>query len=121
MLTKEFAKMNQEIDQRLQSPEWDLDVASRVIFLRNKRKKRNIMAISTGGLAACASVMFFSFFVNTSSVEVNDLDLFVNKQVDGTHKEVFTGSHSKNIIYAGATESENDPVDYLITNALSMR
>lgn len=113
--------MDLEISKRLNNPGWDIDIASRVISIRRQRIKRNLLVAVSGGSMLVAAAVVFAFFINTSAVKTNDLQLFLSKQVDGIHNEVFKGSYSDKLMNVNYTEDVNTPVDRLITNALYIR
>ncbi len=114
-------KMDLEISKRMNNPEWDFNIASRVISKRNKKIKRNLYALSSFSLMATAAVIIFAVFVNGPSAKVNDLEIFISKQVEGTHKEVFREGYSNNLLYVNSYEDANNHIDTLIDNALLRR
>ena len=113
-------KMNSAINARMQNPDWDLDIASRVITKRNKKIKK-LYAFSSFSVMATAAVIVFAVFINTAPVQMNDVELFVTMQVEETHKTVFKESYSNNLLSASYAEDASDPVDNLIYTALTMR
>ncbi len=122
MSVNEFhEKMNLEIDKRMNSSEWDLNIAAGVISARNKKVKRNIFSISSLSLLATAAIIVIAFFVSAPSVKINDLDVFIAEQVDGTHKEVFKEDYSKNLLQINSKENIDGPIYYLVDTALSVR
>ncbi|MBN2401381.1 MAG: hypothetical protein JXN64_03185 [Spirochaetes bacterium] len=114
-------KMNSEINARMQSPDWDLNIASKVIERRNKKIKRNFYALSSFSLLATAAVVVIAVFINTTPVKMNDVEIFISKQVEETHKIVFKEKYSNNMMTVSYTEDSNDPIDNLILTALTRR
>jgi hypothetical protein len=114
-------KMDFEIDKRLNSAEWGLDIASEVISARNRKIKKNIFSFSSLSLLATAAAIVVVFFIIPPSSKVNDLDLFIAEQVNGTHKEVFNNDYSENMLQANSIENKNGLIYHLVDTALSMR
>jgi hypothetical protein len=114
-------KMNSEINARMQSPEWDLNIASRVINRRNQKIKRNFYALSSFSVLATAAVIVFAVFINTPSAKMNDVELFISRQVEETHKTVFKENYSRNLMTASYSEDANDPIDNIIYTAITRR
>jgi hypothetical protein len=114
-------KLNSEINERMQSSDWDLNIASNVLNRRNKKIKRNLYTFSSFGLLATAAVIIFAVFINPPSAKMNDVEIFISKQVAETHKTVFKENYSNNLISVSYTEDTNDPIDNLIYTALIKR
>jgi hypothetical protein len=114
-------KMNTEINERMQSPDWDLIIASKVIDRRNKKIRKNLYTLSSFGLLATAAVIVLAVFITTPSTKMNDVEIFISKQVQETHKTVFKENFSNNLISVSYTEDTNDPIDNIIYTALIKR
>jgi hypothetical protein len=114
-------KMNSEINARLYSPEWDFNIASRVINKRNHQIKRNFYALSSLSALATAAVIVFAVFINTPATKMNDVELFISRQVEETHRTVFKEGYSRNLLTVSYSEDASDPFDNIIYNAISAR
>jgi hypothetical protein len=122
MIINEFnEKMNSEINARMQSPEWDLHIASGVINRRNQKRKRNFYALSSVSVLATAAVIVFAVFINTPSAKMNDIELFISRQVEETHKTVFKENYSRNLLTVSYSENANDAFDNIIYTAITKR
>ncbi len=114
-------RMDSEINARLHSAEWDHDIASGVINKRNRKIKRNIYALSSFSALATAAVIVFAVFINPPATKMSDVELFISRQIEGTHKTVFKEGYSKNLVTVGYSEDANDPFDNIIYSAVSRR
>jgi hypothetical protein len=106
--------LDKEIGRRAESAEWDLEMSRRVITARRRRTglKTVLPAIA---LAAGIYLVAPLFTENTTRVS---MDEFINTQIDGTYKIVFTGSHG-GVEYSGKPLSQD--IDHLIDTAMDMR
>lgn len=114
-------KMNSEINERIQSSDWDLNIASNVLNRRNKKIKRNLFTLSSFGLLATAAVIVFAVFINPPSAKMNDVEIFISKQVAETHKTVFKENYSRNLLTVSYSENANDAFDNIIYTAITKR
>lgn len=104
--------MNDEIKKRLESKDWNLDIARKVLEKKNTEKSRIIKGTFTVTLAAAASIIALFLFQLIKVNNVETYDQYINKQVEGTYSYVF-----------GKTEDSDDmdDVESLIDDAMDSR
>lgn len=112
--------MENEIQQRLDNPEWNYRIASRVKSRVKERARKNIFTVSLSSLAS-AAIIIFIFLFNTENSVQNRYNELIQTQIEGTYSEVF----DKNYVSLLSSGTEDafayDNIDLTIDNALSSR
>ena len=114
--------MDAEISKRMESPQWDLDIAQKVLSRRKKTKRKGLMAAFLTSFAACI-LLLPPFIFHTGEKPVKaEFGTFISTQVNGTYKQVFAvrsvNNFSDTLSYGGIPA---DPTDDLIDSVLAMR
>ncbi len=101
--------MHTSIQNRKESEQWNLDIASRV--LEKKRIRRKVFAYSCS-LAAAAMVIIGLTFGILNKPQQGLYDPFISNQLAGTHGEVFDEDtayyselRSEDVIFMSETDS----------------
>jgi hypothetical protein len=86
---------NERVEARLDSSEWNMQIARNVLRRRRRRTYSIAAAGSAVSLAMAASLIFAILpGIRGGTSEGAELNQFVNAQVDGTWKKVFIeGTH----------------------------
>ncbi|MFH0974180.1 MAG: hypothetical protein V1874_00185 [Spirochaetota bacterium] len=122
MTTNQFdERMDFEISQRTNNPDWDSFIGARVTSKHRKKIRRNVYAFSSLSMLATAAVVVFAVFFNTPAVKQSEYKIFISKQVDETHKSVFKNSYSGSLLSVSFTDDGNNSIDNLIDSALLKR
>ena len=106
----------------MKSPQWDLDIAQKVLSRRKKAKRKSLTAALLTSLAACLLFLPPLIF-NTGEKSLKaDFGTFIGTQVNGTYAQVFAARDLKNspstLFYRDILA---DPTDDLIESVLAMR
>ncbi len=106
--------MKQAIEERMQSPTWDLKMARRV-HVEKRRRSRILGRTITGGLAAAALVTLVVTFALTEREQTSPAgyDIFLAQQVQGTYETAFNVTGSRE---ADNSSGSSTSVDYLSTS-----
>ena len=114
--------MDAEISKRIESPQWDLDIAQKVLSRRKKAKRKSLMAACLISLAACILLLPPFIFTTGEKPAKADFGTFISTQVNGTYEQVFA---VRNIQDSSSTLSHGDipadTTDDLIDSVLAMR
>ncbi len=90
--TRETA-FNKKVEDRLRSSEWNMQIARNVLQRRSRRKYIIAAAGSAASLAMAASLIFAILpGFRGETTEGAELNQFVNAQIEGTWKKVFSGN-----------------------------
>jgi len=84
---------DEKVEARLNSNEWDIQVA-RNVLRRRRRKRYTIAAVGSAASLAMAASLIFAILpgMQGGTIEGEELNRFVNAQVEGTWKKVFAGN-----------------------------
>ena len=114
--------MDAEISKRMESPQWDLDIAQKVFSRRKKAKRKSLMGACLISLAACILLLPPFIFTTGEKPAKADFGTFISTQVNGTYEQVFA---ARNIQDSSSTLSYGDipadTTDDLIDSVLAMR
>ena len=113
-------RMDFEINQRITNPDWDYTIAANVVSKHRKKVRKNIYTVSSLSLLATAAMILVAVFFTDPSGQLNDVETFISKQVNETHKAVFKDTYADSLLTVSYTEDSNS-VDNLITTALLTR
>jgi hypothetical protein len=120
--TRETA-FNEQVAARLKSADWDIQIAGNVLRRRRKRNYTFAAVGSAASLAMAASLIFAilpGMLGGTS--DGARLNQFVNAQVEGTWKKVFTESALPDDSKTVLVEYQDDTdTDELIDETLAQR
>ncbi len=111
-----ISNMHSEIEKRLHSDSWNLEISSKVL---KKKKKKNLMIFSSsiGTFAAvAATVMFILTSGFNTGTSTNVYYSFISKQVEGTYNNVFKKDNNNS-----SAEIYSSDIDSTIDETLSMR
>ena len=114
--------MDAEISKRMGSPQWDLDIAQKVLSRRKKAKRKSLAAAFLTSLAACILLLPPLIFTTGEKPAKADFGTFISAQVNGTYEQIFAVrsiNNSSNILSYGGIPA--DPTDDLIDSVLAMR
>jgi hypothetical protein len=114
-------KLNNEILRRINSNNWNLEIASRVISSRQKKRKRitYFSYISSFSLAAFAAVFYF---LGTGNEKKENLyQKFITKQVEGTYHYIKNNKSLTSITVNDLAEPSGNEIDYFVDEVLSSR
>jgi len=93
--TRETA-FNEQVEARMKSSDWDMQIARNVL---KKRRKRNYALAAVGSVASLAIAASLVFAILPGmlggSSEGARLNQFVNAQVEGTWQKVFSESEAQ--------------------------
>lgn len=107
------ALFNAEIDERLKSDAWNREIARNVYGQRRKTRNRIGVIGSIGSLAAAALItLFLTTGIQEGSREGDELNAFVNAQVEGTWNRVFADTR---------VPESDDTLDAMIDDTLAER
>lgn len=114
--------MAEEIEQRLRSDVWNLQIASGVLAKKTRTRKRVLFASSWIASAAAAVVLFVFFFGIDTGRPAAGYDQFIAYQIEGTMKDA-AGKKEK-LSVAPTTIHEvvlHNETDTMIDETLAMR
>ena len=114
--------MGAHINKRMESDEWNYEIAESVFSKRKRNKRITIITTSITSFAIVASI-FMTFILNSNVSSKGDMiGQFVYLQIEGTYREVFEENYNKGSSMNIVDETISyDSIDDLIDNALSMR
>lgn len=137
MKTKKL--MKNEINKRMESYEWNLKIAGKVMERKRGRKKSFILSLSAFS-AAAAVLLFIIFGISNEKTGTSSYESMISRQVQGTYQEILTGTKKKTFKtgITAAAKNENqvaleavnsnfeeilisDETDAAIDDALAMR
>ena len=104
--------MNDEIKKRLESTNWNLEIAQKVHEKKNAAKTKVITGAFTVSLAAAASIIALFLFQFINSNNIDTYDQYIDSQVEGTYTYVFGDRENRDDI---------DEVDMLIEDSMDSR
>ena len=107
--------MNDEIKKRLESKNWNLEIAQKVHEKKNAAKSKIITGAFTVTLAAAASIIALFLFQFIKLNNIDTYDQYIDTQVEGTYSYVFGNTEN--------TENADDidDVDILIEDTMDSR
>ncbi len=112
---------SEKIRERIESNEWDREIASRVLSAIRKRRRRMAATLLTSLATAAIIVLAFIFVLNSPSAP-DKIDQFITSQLDGTYKSVFNKSYRESLPSILSSQSPpDDDIDILIDETLTMR
>ncbi len=114
-------RFDDEIKIRENSPEWDIEIASKVISKVRKSRVKHSITISLSSLAAAAAVIVFALLFVIKEEPVTNYEQLILTQLNGTYKEVFQEELQEISSMNNDSAIEYDSIDQLIDNTLSMR
>jgi len=114
-------RLDSEIGKRLESTNWNLDMAHKVIGARKKSRKKVIYISSMSSFSfAALMIIFFVFGISTVPQE-NIYEQFITKQVQGTYSTI-TGEDTNNLVAGNNLDVVfTGEIDSVIDDTLSMR
>ncbi|MCU0821669.1 MAG: hypothetical protein MUC95_04245 [Spirochaetes bacterium] len=112
--------MDTEIEKRLESPEWDLKIAGKIVSEARHRKKRRYAAASISSMAA-AAVIIIAIFPNPGGNTAGEYELLIKNQLDGIYTQVFNEKYISSYKSGNDEAVLYDNIDVLIDNTLSKR
>jgi hypothetical protein len=112
---------SEKIRERIESNEWDREIASRVLSAIRKKRKR-IAVASLSSLATAAMIVVAFIFVLNSPSAPDKIDQFITSQLDGTYNSVFNKSYRESLPSILSSQlPPDDDIDILIDETLTMR
>jgi hypothetical protein len=112
-----------KVKARLNSDEWDIQIA-RSVLRKHRRKRYAIAAIGSIASMAVAASLIFAILpgMQGGTPEGEALNRFVNAQVEGTWKKVFTGNALPDDSETVLIEAQYDTsMDAMIDETLAQR
>ena len=111
--------MQEEINRRKESNDWNFRMAQSVLARRNSRKKKALFTSMAAAAAAAAVSIVLLFGLREEAVQ-QDYNSFISSQVTGTYHLVFNGNSKE---HASSEEALllSDDLDTMISNVMSMR
>ena len=115
-------RLDFEINKRMDSRNWDLDIASKVIQSKNRSRKKAIYISSISSFSfAALMIIFFIFGLTTTRLHENLYEQFITKQIEGTYTTV-TGKDAKNLVAGNNSDLIfTGEIDTIIDETLNMR
>jgi predicted PurR-regulated permease PerM len=112
---------SEKIRERIESNEWDREIASRVLSAIRKKRKR-MVAASLTSLATAAMILLAFIFVLNSPSTPDKIDQFITSQLDGTFNSVFNKGYRESLASLLSSQTPpDDDIDILIDETLTMR
>jgi len=115
--------MAEEIERRLRSDAWNLQIASGVLAKKTKTRKQVLYVSSFLASAAAAAVLLVFLFGIDTGRSAAGYEEFITYQIEGTMKDV-AGKKEKPSVAPAAEIKEvvlHNDTDDLIDEALAMR
>ncbi|MBN2038668.1 MAG: hypothetical protein JW864_01405 [Spirochaetes bacterium] len=114
-------RLDFEINKRIESDNWDMEIASKVIRAESRNRKKTLYISSVSSFAFAALMLIIFAFGLTTSPDENLYEQFITKQVRQTYSSVI-GEDTGNL----PAENNGDTIftgeiDSVIDNVLSMR